>query len=1210
MADQIQELKFQVGEAWKGVYDNATAYSLAAVVQDPTGLSVYRSLKSGNVGHPVTDSAWWFRIIDMSSIKTESDRIKALNDAISEDEALRVAAEELRQQKEAERIASETQRNEDEQARISAEQNRATKESQREAHEQQRISAEQGRVTAESARVQAEQARVLAETLRANAEDQRAANEQNRIATEQQRIAAEQQRETKEAERQATFEHAEEERQQAFEQNEEQRDAEAAALQTKLENGEVVPALADNLASWAEDDTPVSNVFSDTIRTTAGDDPIVTSEGGTLTSIEATSDFRCDALIATAENLLRLKTNGGGAVAIGSGWYFPVPELTLGQFGDATENNGLILVDADGHNIQDATVRFKPLADGVPTSVTDGSVCASQMVTYQEKQYKVYTTDGAGWLIVSGVTYADTCARIAWEDWYDKFVSPTDPDDVGGSVNLAPLFATAPNGTGMFLVCGSVATKADRINADQWLITDPVGRIASPVWINTEVPPSQEGGESSWLHELTISGMAGGGNVLLEGSSQMLTVSGNTVSYTDDQPTAISGAVRYELATPATANVAIQSHYTLNDVGVEMKDGAEGTADFTISYMQNVADALSQIAKYKVGEIQRDLENLTEQTATDTAVMQEQIAALQSIVGGLNGAEGYVRIAGSSDPQLSYKSYQYDEASGFGRESVFALFYPCLVGTKLTGDDAQVGKIRCRLQKLGATTVGGVPMWMGTDGVAHAIDGSEGDVMIVNVEAYYRIMGKHTIEGTEYDVFLVSRTPFTWHGIEAAKVEKGGVSPDYCVSHTDTDGVQRMHSVYNPAWAGSYSAPVGVVGKFIYAQDGDGNITETYDADATLLGGSGGLSTTNLSLPAGEQHAMNHNPDTTLMVPFANQTAACVEDWFALMLAEGGTFDAHNAALMGSGFSANDPATAAADWEESATGAKNGIRIYDKDGAAKLYSPASNAETNIGLKGTSDKLFGTIVNAYRNPFHIMEAHRAVSYAVQKGIGELEWFAFEGNLYKWRSVEGFAGPDKGEMTCVVWKMLSSKLGAGCFDPTDKETSIEGNRIDLMFSVALFHGITTQASPSWWCTGMSTVQYNDGHYECYMQRDQAALIKSPSAVIDESAAYRFESAYKHIVSLTRGSGYSKDYSNDALMLPDTNANETGGGLHTYVGKFNYFTGTAPAEGKKAVRGFRRGHYVNGASLSPLYVYANYAPSNAATSFAFGTCCRIVG
>ena len=194
--ENIQELKFQVGEAWKGVYSSRTAYGLANVVQDPTGLSVYRSLKSGNVGHPVTDSAWWFCIIDMSSIKAESDRIAALNQAIAQDEALRVAAEELRQQHEAERVAAETQRNESEQARISAEQARVNAESARATAEQQRITAEQGRVSAESARVQAEQARALAETLRANAEDARAAAEINRNAAEQQRIANEQARET------------------------------------------------------------------------------------------------------------------------------------------------------------------------------------------------------------------------------------------------------------------------------------------------------------------------------------------------------------------------------------------------------------------------------------------------------------------------------------------------------------------------------------------------------------------------------------------------------------------------------------------------------------------------------------------------------------------------------------------------------------------------------------------------------------------------------------------------------------------------------------------------------------------------------------------------------------------------------------------------------------------------------------------------------
>lgn len=194
MGDQIQELKFQVGEAWKGAYSPATAYGLANVVQDTTGLSIYRSLKSGNVGHPLTDAAWWFCIIDMSSIKAESDRIAALNESIARDEALRRAAEELRQQHEAARETAEEQRDADETARIQHEQQRINAETARNNAEQQRIAAEQGRVSAESARVQAELSRVLAETLRANAEDARAAAEINRAAAEQQRIAAEQER--------------------------------------------------------------------------------------------------------------------------------------------------------------------------------------------------------------------------------------------------------------------------------------------------------------------------------------------------------------------------------------------------------------------------------------------------------------------------------------------------------------------------------------------------------------------------------------------------------------------------------------------------------------------------------------------------------------------------------------------------------------------------------------------------------------------------------------------------------------------------------------------------------------------------------------------------------------------------------------------------------------------------------------------------------
>lgn len=377
-------------------------------------------------------------------------------------------------------------------------------------------------------------------------------------------------------------------------------DAIVAALQEGLESGSVIPALAGNLESWAEDVSEVSNSWDETIRSTAGDDPIDTAYGGVLTSIVAKTDFKCDTLVTSGYNLLRLASNGGVAVAVGDGWYFPVPHLELGAFGDATKNNGVLLTDKDGNNIKNATVRFKALADGVPTSVNDGVAASYQDVTYNDETFRTYLTSGAGYLIVSGITYADTCAHLAWEDWYDKYVSPTAEDDAGDSISLTALFTAAPNGTGKFLVLGSggntVATRATRTSSTQMTITDPIGRVTSPSWTNE----LQEDGET-YKHSLTISGIKANGLAQIEGSDQVLTVVGTTVSYIDTNATAISGDVRYEKATAATANVTLtKTQYALNDCGIEMKSGATGEAYFGCTYSQNVADALSQIAKVKL----------------------------------------------------------------------------------------------------------------------------------------------------------------------------------------------------------------------------------------------------------------------------------------------------------------------------------------------------------------------------------------------------------------------------------------------------------------------------------------------------------------------------------------------------------------------------------------------------------------------------------
>ena len=643
----------------------------------------------------------------------------------------------------------------------------------------------------------------------------------------------------------------------------------------------------------------------------------------------------------------------------------------------------------------------------------------------------------------------------------------------------------------------------------------------------------------------------------------------------------------------AIAN-ALTSYYTKSEI-----DTALAAINTAIGQKASQADLTAEIARAQQAE-QTNAQGVSDNAAA--------IAQLHTIIADIETiAEGYVRVAGSSSPALSYKSYKYHEQVGFGRESVFSLFYPCLVGTPLTGSGTE-GKVLHVLQKFGARTIDDSPKWLDIYGTPHAIDGSEGDVMIVNIEPFYSINGKHTIEGTEYDVFLMSRTPFTWQGIEAEHMEKFGWSPDYCVSHTDTDSVVRMHSVYNPAWNGSYDAPVGVAGKYVYTTDPEtDDIVETYDANETLLGGAGGLHSTDIDLPTGEQRAMNMNADPTKTVPWMNQTAEGCNRLMSLILTEGGTFDAHNANLMGSGFSSNDGATDASDWEQAGSGAKNGLRVMDKNGAWKYYGLNGNVRFLNGAT-TGTVYAANVINSWRNPLHILEAHRAMSYAIENDVHELEWFVFEGNKYKYRSVQGFNGPSHGEMTCVVWKLFATKAGSAAVDPTDGTTSIAGNRVEILVSVALFHGITTQVSPSWWTSGLIFTEDASQNYEAYMERDQESLIKSENGEIATSENFNFETLYKHVGSFTAGDGYAKNYSNDGLMLPDTNANKSGGGLHTYVGKYNWFTGGAAGSGKKLVRGFRRGTGAGSSNLSPLAMGALITPSLANAALGFGTCCRI--
>lgn len=547
---------------------------------------------------------------------------------------------------------------------------------------------------------------------------------------------------------------------------------------------------------------------------------------------------------------------------------------------------------------------------------------------------------------------------------------------------------------------------------------------------------------------------------------------------------------------------------------------------------------------------------------------------------------GTVRVSGVSDPQLTFRRYFAEGAE----KNPLDVIHPCLI-------EVGTGKLLHILQNLNfEKDIHGNP---------RKIDGSEGEVYITNTEPIYHITGHVYVNNQCYDVFLRSLFPFTWQGKKAERIEPFGLSPDNCVAHKDSDNVTRMHSAYNPEWNGSYQAMNGLVGKFVYNGVGD-EMTETYDENGAIFGGAGGLHTTNLPLYTGEQYAMNLNSDRTKSVPFYNEHAKALEVMLGHIIAEGGTFDAHNSALMGSGFCCNDSATVAERWEASDNFAVNGVRYLGGDGSTTRYVALSRS----GFISASTYIcIAQMLNDWRSPWRIMERQRVMFYAIQNNIPELTWFAFEGNKYKWRHVDGFAGPSEGALTCVVWKMFSSKFGAGTVDPTGG-ASLEGHRVDFLVCGAMYRGWNTDVSPARWTSGLIFTEDSNGLYKAYYQPVQSQLvISNESENTASSTTIPFETDYD-LIGEIQGllNGYRKDYNDHCIFLANDTESAIGAGLHTYIGAYNWFSGGKANAGTRSVRGFLRGGVAYYSVLSPFAMYGGGSPSGSGSIIGFGTCVQV--
>lgn len=349
-------------------------------------------------------------------------------------------------------------------------------------------------------------------------------------------------------------------------------------LRAALLSGEFVVKFAGNLASWQSSDYTVDVAQMAVVGTTGGSESIDSSVQATLLSIVAKTDFSAASLVATGFNWLRFAT------AVGNGWAIPVPALPYGAINTATAPNGMLFTDEEGENLR-PTVYVKPIAEGIPESVTDGTACSYT----DEGGYRFYNTAQPCWMVVSGIERSTTCAHIGWSGRYDEYKAVDDASDAGATLALLAAI-TAMHSNGKMLVVGNSADRID-FSDDAHVVLIVNNDRVQPSWTNI----LQEDGET-YLHTANISDMKSGGMAEFEAASIALTVSGTTVSYSDGNATASTDYVKYVKNVPVRTTYALDTRFAVEDYGGLILQSATGVAEVTIRYAQGIPDNLRALS--------------------------------------------------------------------------------------------------------------------------------------------------------------------------------------------------------------------------------------------------------------------------------------------------------------------------------------------------------------------------------------------------------------------------------------------------------------------------------------------------------------------------------------------------------------------------------------------------------------------------------------
>ena len=372
-------------------------------------------------------------------------------------------------------------------------------------------------------------------------------------------------------------------------------------------------------------------------------------------------------------------------------------------------------------------------------------------------------------------------------------------------------------------------------------------------------------------------------------------------------------------------------------------------------------NAENEVIATKLGPLDKELDETSEYGVENQAIAKKynELRKQLNSIAQVYSIYGFARVNGDNSP----------------------------AGTIFFGEDSNLKEITSHIH-MGLTTRDGklykkcanCRLDVAADGTELKIDGTDGDVMLVTDSKLYFLKGTVAApadlnlgDGVELNLIALGMSPFTIYGANAKAFAPFALNPQYTVN-CKIDGVDDVvcaHSIYNTAYAGSYSEP--------------------YDwFNETFKPNGNGYFNQNISSMQSIWYAQGKNADQKTNRPYMGGYYEFFEIFIALMFCELKSVYHQSLTSFGTGCTRSNPATDAASFGDKTMRGNSGV-MYVQANGTKTYSRLMSGVTIAnGGSAAGNPLGGLCGNGWYGFTEMLEPDRILNDIAKAGLISKIW----------------------------------------------------------------------------------------------------------------------------------------------------------------------------------------------------------------------------